>query len=71
MINEGGATLSNFRENLRIRKLMRDIEAADAELERHNMEEMAKAKRNFEEQYPIKKQAETEMQSQVTHRLTI
>ncbi|KAI0322043.1 AAA domain-containing protein [Amylostereum chailletii] len=66
-VNEGGASLASLRENLRIRKLLRDIATADQELEMHDMEEMAKAKRTFDIQYPIKKQEETNLQGHNAH----
>ncbi|KAI0057825.1 hypothetical protein BV25DRAFT_1994717 [Artomyces pyxidatus] len=62
-INEGGAYQANLRDNMRIRKLKRDIAAAEKEIAGHDMEEAARAKRNFEEKYPIELQKETDMQS--------
>jgi|ERR1700722_1724407 len=64
-INESGASVSSLRENIRVRKLMRDIAATKAEIDSHDMEEAAKFKRNFENKYNIEKQKETELQSKV------
>lgn len=64
-INESGASVSSLRENLRLRKLVRDIAATQEEIASYDMEEAAKAKRNFEEQYNVKKAQESELQSKV------
>lgn len=64
-INESGSTVSNLRDNLRIRKLVKDIAATQAEIDSHDMESAAKAKRNFEDRYQVEKQRETDMQSKV------
>ncbi|KAF7987104.1 hypothetical protein HWV62_291 [Athelia sp. TMB] len=66
-INESGASVSNLRENLRLRKLVRDITATQEEIDSYDMEEAAKAKRNFEEQYNVKKTQESELQSKYAH----
>lgn len=64
-INESGSTVSNLRDNLRIRKLVKDIAVTQAEIDSHDMEAAAKAKRNFEDRYQVEKQRETDMQSKV------
>jgi hypothetical protein len=66
-INEGGAALSNLRENRRIRKLQSDIQATQKEIDSCDLEGAAKAKRNFEEKYQPEKDRENEMQRRVTH----
>ncbi|KAH7924955.1 hypothetical protein BV22DRAFT_469854 [Leucogyrophana mollusca] len=66
-ISESGSSTSNLRENIRIRKLVRDIATTQAEIENCDMEGAAKAKRNFEERYQAEKQRETEMQSKYAH----
>jgi DNA repair protein RAD50 len=58
--------MTNLRENLRVRKLMRDIVETQAEIDSLDMEQAAKAKRHFEEKYKVEKQRETQMQSQVS-----
>jgi DNA repair protein RAD50 len=64
-INESGASVANLRENIRLRKLIRDITATQDEIDSHDMEEAAKAKRTFEDQYKVKKAQESELQSKV------
>lgn len=64
-INESGASVSNLRENIRMRKLVRDIVITQEEIDSYDMEEAAKAKRKFEEQYNVKKALESELQSKV------
>lgn len=64
-INESGASVSNLRENIRLRKLVRDIAITQEEIDSYDMEEAAKAKRKFEEQYNVKKALESELQSKV------
>jgi DNA repair protein RAD50 len=66
-INEGGAALTNLRENRRIRKLQNDIQATQKEIDSCDLEGAAKAKRNFEEKYQPEKDRENEMQQKVTH----
>lgn len=64
-INQSGASVANLRENIRVRRLIKDIAATQAKIDTFDMEEAAKAKRNFQEKYPIEKQRETDMQSKV------
>jgi len=66
-INEAGASVANLRENLRVRKLVKDIIATQAEIETFDMEEAAKAKRIFQEKYHVEKEKETQMQSKYAH----
>jgi DNA repair exonuclease SbcCD ATPase subunit len=51
-INEGGATQARFRDNQRLRKLRSDLASVLAEYSQHDLEEAARAKRNFEKAYP-------------------
>lgn len=64
-INESGASIANLRENIRLRKLRRDIAETQDEIDSHDMDEAAKAKRTFEDQYKVKKAQESELQSKV------
>jgi DNA repair protein RAD50 len=64
-INESGASVANLRDNMRLRKLIRDIAATQDEIDSLDMEEAAKAKRTFEDQYKVKKAQESELQSKV------
>lgn len=67
-ISESGSQVANLRDNIRIRKLARDVAATQAEIDSYDMEGAAKAKRNFEDRYQVEKQRETEMQSKVKAR---
>ena len=64
-INESGSSVSRLRDNIRMRKLVKDIDATQAEIDSYDMEAAAKAKRTFEDRYQVEKQRETEMQSKV------
>lgn len=64
-IHESGASMANLRENIRIRHLIRDIAATQEEIDSHDMEEAAKARRNFDQQYKVKKAEESNLQSKV------
>jgi DNA repair protein RAD50 len=64
-INEGGAALTNLRENCRLRKLESDIQATQSEIDSCDLDGAAKAKRNFEEKYQPEKDRENEMQQRV------
>lgn len=64
-INEAGVTMANLRENLRFRRLKRDLASTEAELNAIDMEEAAKAKRIWTEKWNIEKQKETDLQTKV------
>lgn len=66
-INESGASVANLRENIRVRKLVDDIEKTQTEIDSYDMEEAARARRNFEEKYNLAKQKETDLQATVSH----
>ncbi|KAH8998513.1 hypothetical protein EDB92DRAFT_1835583 [Lactarius akahatsu] len=66
-INEGGAALTNLRENRRIRKLQTDIQQTQDAIDSCDLEAAAKAKRNFEERYQPEKDRENEMQQKSAH----
>ncbi|KAG8214897.1 hypothetical protein J3R82DRAFT_10069 [Butyriboletus roseoflavus] len=66
-INESGSLMSRLRDNIRMRRLVKDIEATQADIDSYDMEAAAKAKRNFEDRYQAEKQRETEMQSKYAH----
>ena len=57
-INESGASMANLRENIRVRKLVRAIEATQTEIDSFDMEEAAKARRTFKEKYDGEKERE-------------
>lgn len=51
-INEGGATLARFQNNKRLRKLRADLVKVKTEIDKYDLEEAARAKRNFEKAFP-------------------
>lgn len=70
-VNESGAALSRLRENIRLRKLVRQIANLNDEIASHDMEQAATARKNFDEQYNREKTRETEMQSRVCQLLCL
>ncbi|KAI0822321.1 hypothetical protein BC628DRAFT_691139 [Trametes gibbosa] len=66
-INEAGMTMANLRENLRVRRLMRELASTQAELDAIDMEEAAKAKRIWTERWNVEKQKETDLQTKYSH----
>jgi DNA repair protein RAD50 len=64
-IAAGGSTVSNLRENLRIRRLQADIEAIQAEIETYDLDAAAQAKKNFEERYTSLKEKENRLHAEV------
>jgi len=57
--------MTNLRENIRVRKVAKEIDATQAEIDAMDMEQAAKARRQFDQKYNAEKQRETEMQSKV------
>ncbi|KAJ7250863.1 AAA domain-containing protein [Mycena haematopus] len=66
-INESGSYMATLRENIRLRKLMREIKRLQAEIASKDMEGAAKAKRNFEEKYGPAKDKEKKLQTAYAH----
>ncbi|KAL1950586.1 hypothetical protein VTO73DRAFT_5710 [Trametes versicolor] len=66
-INEAGMTMANLRENIRVRRLMRELASTQAELDAIDMEEAAKAKRIWTDRWNVEKQKETELQAKYSH----
>jgi hypothetical protein len=66
-INEGGAALTNLRENRRLRRLQNNIQATQKKIESFDLEGASKARRNFDEKYQPEKDRETDMQQRVTY----
>lgn len=64
-ISESGSTIANLRENLRVRKIEKEIKKTREEIASHDMEEAAKAKRNFESQWDVVKKKEDEWKAAV------
>jgi DNA repair protein RAD50 len=65
IISESGAFVGNLRENIRVRKLIKDIAATQAEIATYDLDEAAKAKRIFDEKYSVEKQKETDLHAEV------
>ncbi|KAG6878083.1 hypothetical protein C0993_012410 [Termitomyces sp. T159_Od127] len=64
-INASGASVANYRDNIRVRKLAKEIIETQGEMDACDMDEAAKAKRNFEEKYPKAKEKENKLQTNV------
>ena len=65
VISESGAFVGNLRENMRVRKLIKDIAVTQAEIATYDLDEAAKAKRIFDEKYSVEKQKETDLHAEV------
>jgi len=50
--HEGGATYARYTDNLRLRRLRSKLNQLQTELAGYDMEEAARAKRNFDKTYP-------------------
>lgn len=50
--HEGGATYARYTDNLRLRRLRSKLVQLQTELAGYDMEEAARAKRNFDKTYP-------------------
>ncbi|KAI0030422.1 hypothetical protein K488DRAFT_87770 [Vararia minispora EC-137] len=66
-INEGGAVLASIRENLRVRRLRSEITELVQELDSIDIDEAAKAKRNFDDRYPVEQKKESELAAQSSY----
>ncbi|KIK01859.1 hypothetical protein K443DRAFT_678003 [Laccaria amethystina LaAM-08-1] len=66
-INESGASVASLRENLRLRKLAKDIQDTQTEIDSYDMEEAAKARRNFANQWGPAKNKENELHTAYNH----
>ena len=64
-INESGASVANLRDNIRARRLVKQINEVQTEIDSHDMEEMAKARRNFDEKYKLAKEKEDNLRVEV------
>ena len=64
-VSAAGADLANLRENLRLRKLQREIQETKDLIRSLKLEEASKAKEQFEEKWEKAKAAENEAQSRV------
>ena len=64
-VNDSNASIANLRENIRVRKLTKEIDATRAEIDAMDVEQAVKARRHFEQKYDSEKSRETRMQSKV------
>jgi two-component sensor histidine kinase len=64
-VSAAGADLANLRENLRLRKLQREIQETKDVIKSLKLEEASKAKEQFEEKWGKAKAAENEAQARV------
>jgi len=60
-INQSGATISNLRDNIIVQKLNIDIAKIQSEIDSYDMEEAAKARRNYEDKYEPAKRREDKL----------
>ncbi|KAL0961152.1 hypothetical protein HGRIS_006124 [Hohenbuehelia grisea] len=66
-ISESGASMANLRENIRARKLIVSISDTQKEIDSFDMEEAARARRNFKDKYEVSKAKENELQTTFSH----
>lgn len=66
-INESGASQASLRENIRVRKMQKEITDIQSEISKVDMEEIARSRRAFKDQYKPAKERETELQGQYSH----
>ena len=64
-VSAAGADLANLRENLRLRKLQREIQETKDFIKSLKLEEASKAKEEFDEKWGKAKAAENEAQGRV------
>lgn len=65
-IHESDSFLSNLRENERIRRLQKSMEENKAKIDSFDMEEAAKARRQFDDKYASEKKREGDMEAEVS-----
>lgn len=65
-IHESGSRVSNLRDNLRVRKLEKQIIETQANIDSYDMEEAARARRNFDEKYTLAKKEENDLNSEAS-----
>lgn len=65
-INESGSREANLRDNLRVRRLYKQIQDTQTEIESHDLEEAHRARRQFEQKYESAKKQEDQLHTEVT-----
>jgi hypothetical protein len=69
-ISDSGSTIANLRENIRVRKIEKDIQRTREEIATYDMEEAAKAKRNFDSKWDVAKKTEDELKAAVNQSIS-
>lgn len=64
-INESGATISNLRDNIIVQRLTMKMMKIQEEINSYDMEEAAKARRNYEDKYEPAKAKEEKLNEAV------
>lgn len=67
-INASGASVANYRDNIRVRKLAKEIIETQTEMDACDMDGAAKAERNFQEKYPQMKERENRLHTNVSEK---
>lgn len=70
-VSSANTTLSTLKDNIRLRKLNRDIHTVEVEMGRLDLEEASRARQQFDEKYGPAKAAEEEATRQVRNWLTV
>lgn len=68
-ISESGASNTNLRENIRVRKLKKDILEIQAQIDQFDVEEAARARRNFNAQWEKRNEEQSQLNTKVSSRL--
>ena len=64
-IHESDSFLANLRENERLRRLRKSIEENKTKIDAFDMEEAARARRQFDDKYALEKKREGDMEAEV------
>ncbi|KAJ6613278.1 P-loop containing nucleoside triphosphate hydrolase protein [Mycena sp. CBHHK59/15] len=66
-IHKSGSSMATLRENIRVRKIAREIVETQAAIDAEDIEGAGKAKRNFEDKYNVYKDKENKLQTSYAH----
>ncbi|KAG6890641.1 hypothetical protein C0995_006617 [Termitomyces sp. Mi166 len=66
-IGASGTSVINYRSNVKARALAKELIDTQAKMDACNLDEAAKAKRNFEEKYPKAKEKENKLRTNFSH----
>jgi hypothetical protein len=64
-IHESDSFLTNLRENERLRRLRKSIDENKVKIDAFDMEEAARARRQFDDKYAVEKKREGDMEAEV------